>query len=462
MTIDAGPRVVSIVGAGTIGLSWAGLFAFHGWDVRLFDTSAARRDASVTEIGRIVGELDTLHPALASADAVSRVTVADSLAAATQGTALVLENLPENLAIKRGFYDELVGLVPADALLASSTSALPPSALFEGLGLASRALVAHPLNPPHLLPVVELVPSPWLTDDALADAKDVFAGLRMTPVVCLKEEPGFLANRLQYALFGEALRLLQDGVASMSDIDAVIRDGLGPRWALLGPFGVEASNAESVEDNYIKYGGVIRDLVTAVAENTPNVDDDALAALIPLTRSTMALEGKELIDYRRASIADIQRVKQSQTQPYRGETAASAAGDINTKQEEDMTIVVTHRHYIPDSQAHYGGGVLSGGYIMECFSDVATEICIRNDATEGLFASYSDVQFRSALYGGDIVEVTGRLTRVGTRSRGIDFELSVVARRDERDSDESRVLETPVLAATASGTVVVPARESEA
>lgn len=124
-----------------------------------------------------------------------------------------------------------------------------------------------------------------------------------------------------------------------------------------------------------------------------------------------------------------------------------------------MALVVVHKHYIADSHAHYGGGILSGGFAMEHFSDVATEICVRHDGVEGMFASYRSVQFKEPLYAGDIIEVEGTLGRVGSRSREIDFELRVIARREHRDSDRARLLEPPIVAVTASGTVVVPTDE---
>lgn len=122
-----------------------------------------------------------------------------------------------------------------------------------------------------------------------------------------------------------------------------------------------------------------------------------------------------------------------------------------------MALEVLQKHYIADSLAHYGGGILSGGFAMACFSDVATEMCVRHDGSEGMFASYSSVQFKAALLAGDIIEIEGVLGRVGSRSREIDFELRVIARRERRDSSRAQMLETPIVAVTANGTVVVPA-----
>ncbi|SCF23888.1 3-aminobutyryl-CoA ammonia-lyase [Micromonospora purpureochromogenes] len=120
-------------------------------------------------------------------------------------------------------------------------------------------------------------------------------------------------------------------------------------------------------------------------------------------------------------------------------------------------LTVTHRRYVPYSHAHYAGNLVDGAYALGLFGDVATEVCIRTDGDEGLFASYSDVQFRGAMRAGDVLEVTATVTRVGTRSRTIDFEARVVCRgRPDRSESAAEVLDTPIVAVTATGTVVVP------
>jgi 3-aminobutyryl-CoA ammonia-lyase len=121
-------------------------------------------------------------------------------------------------------------------------------------------------------------------------------------------------------------------------------------------------------------------------------------------------------------------------------------------------LTVTHRRYVPFSHAHYAGNLVDGAYALGLFGDVATEVCIRTDGDEGLFASYSDVQFRSPMRAGDVLEVSATVTRVGTRSRTIDFVARVVCRgRPDRGESAAEVLVEPVVAVTATGTVVVPA-----
>jgi 3-aminobutyryl-CoA ammonia-lyase len=122
-----------------------------------------------------------------------------------------------------------------------------------------------------------------------------------------------------------------------------------------------------------------------------------------------------------------------------------------------LGLTVTHRRYVPYSHAHYGGNLVDGAYMLGLFGDVATEACIRSDGDEGLFASYSDVQFRAPVIAGDVLEVTGTITRVGRRSRELEFAAKVVCRaQPERGPSAAAVLDEPVVAVTATGTVVVP------
>jgi 3-aminobutyryl-CoA ammonia-lyase len=123
-----------------------------------------------------------------------------------------------------------------------------------------------------------------------------------------------------------------------------------------------------------------------------------------------------------------------------------------------LGLTVRHRRYVPYSHAHYAGNLVDGAYSLALFGDVATEVCIRTDGDEGLFASYSDVQFRAPVRAGDVLEVTAEVTRVGTRSRTLDLAVHVVCRgRPDLGASAAEVLEPPLLATSATGTVVVPA-----
>ena len=123
-----------------------------------------------------------------------------------------------------------------------------------------------------------------------------------------------------------------------------------------------------------------------------------------------------------------------------------------------LGLTVTHRRYVPYSHAHYGGSLVDGAYVLGLFGDVATEVCIQGDGDEGLFAAYSDVQFRAPVRAGDVLEVTAVVTRAGRRSRELSFEARVVCRADPaRGPSAAQALPDPVVAVTATGTVVVPA-----
>ena len=119
-------------------------------------------------------------------------------------------------------------------------------------------------------------------------------------------------------------------------------------------------------------------------------------------------------------------------------------------------LTVTHRRYVPYSHAHYAGNLVDGAYALAAFGDVATEVCIRTDGDEGLFASYSDVQFKAPMRAGDVLEISATVTRMGTRSRTLDFEARVVCRGTQGSA--AQVLDPPIVAVTATGTVVVPAK----
>jgi 3-aminobutyryl-CoA ammonia-lyase len=143
-------------------------------------------------------------------------------------------------------------------------------------------------------------------------------------------------------------------------------------------------------------------------------------------------------------------------------TGAADTGAADTGAADPrLGLTVTHRRYVPYSHAHYGGNLVDGAYVLGLFGDVATEASIRCDGDEGLFASYSDVQFRAPLLAGDVVEVTATVTRLGTRSRGMAFEARVVCRAEPgRGPSAARVLDEPVTVVSAAGTIVAPAPEA--
>ncbi len=243
--VDLGPTArgpIAVVGGGSIGVAWALVFARAGHEVRVYDVDPGRLAAVSGELAKRADELVQYglleHPGAL----LARVHVADDLAAAVVGTAYVQECVVESVDVKRSVFAALDDAAPADAVLASSTSMIPCSRFASELPGRARCLVAHPGNPPYLLPVTELVPAPFTEPATVDRAADVLVGAGMTPVRICAEVEGFVFNRLQGALLREAYCLVRDGVVSAADIDRVVSLGLGRRWAVVGPFATAELN----------------------------------------------------------------------------------------------------------------------------------------------------------------------------------------------------------------------------
>ena len=250
---------IAVVGAGLIGRAWALTFARAGYEVALNDAAREPIDAALAFIDSALEDLagfDLLDGA-APAAVRQRIKATPSLAEALAGAAHVQENAPEDLTTKRAVFAELDRQAPADAVIASSTSALLPSAFTEGLKGRARCLVAHPINPPYLVPAVEIVPAPWTDPATVERTRQIMADAGHSPMVLKREIDGFIVNRLQGALLQEAFRLVADGDASVEDVDVAVRDGLALRWSFMGPFETIDLNAPGgVRDYVTRYGGI--------------------------------------------------------------------------------------------------------------------------------------------------------------------------------------------------------------
>jgi len=260
---------IAVIGAGSIGVRLATAFLLGGFRVSLCDPDEARRAAAPGEIETAAGDLAAaglpaglpgglaceLHDGLSGAPAApdqasadredhdrdrgdwaTRLSCTGDLAEAVGDVAMVLEAAPEKLDLKREIFTRLDAAAPPDAALASASSALTASQFAADLPGRERCLVAHPINPPHVIRMIELVPAPFTAPDSLARARALFASAGYDAVTVHREIAGFVYNRLQGAVLREAYCLVRDGVVGVGDLDRLVRDALGFRWSVVGPF----------------------------------------------------------------------------------------------------------------------------------------------------------------------------------------------------------------------------------
>lgn len=234
---SAGPERMAVVGAGSIGLAWSVVFARVQWRVSLFDIAGHMRDVASAAIKRRLGDLHGAGLLPEAPEAVmARITVTDDLGEAVDGVSWVQESVVENVEVKRELFARLDELTDDGTVLASSSSMIAASRWAGELAGRDRCLVVHPGNPPYLLTVAEVVPAPFTSEQTVRRAQQVLQAAGMSPVLVRGEPEGFVFNRLQGALLREAYCLVRDGVISPADIDRVVKEGLGRRWAVLGPF----------------------------------------------------------------------------------------------------------------------------------------------------------------------------------------------------------------------------------
>lgn len=249
---------IAIIGGGLVGRAWAVAFARGGCAVAVWDPSAEilggfpalARDmaASLDKAGLLEPSVDEL---------MARIRIEPDLGAALTDCVYAQESAPERIEVKRALFADLDRLAPPDAVLASSSSALLPSAISDGLAGKARCIVCHPLNPPYLLPAVEIVPAPWTAPAALETAERIMRAIGQSPIMMKREIDAFVMNRLQGALLDEAFNLVGRGYATAEEIDISIRDGLALRWAVIGPFETIDLNAPGGVRDYVeRYAGI--------------------------------------------------------------------------------------------------------------------------------------------------------------------------------------------------------------
>ncbi|MAY88648.1 MAG: 3-hydroxybutyryl-CoA dehydrogenase [Pseudooceanicola sp.] len=224
-------RPIGVLGGGLIGQSWASLFAAQGARVIVVDSAPGADAAMAAFVQAAWPDLCTLGLAQGEAPVIA---VSDDINA-LQGVQFVQENLPDRIDIKHREIARLEGVIGADTIIASSSSSLMPSEIQDGAAHPGRILVAHPMNPPHLVPMVELVAGRQTAPETVDRAEAVYRAMKRVTIRARKEVRGHIANRLTSALYREAVHMVAEGIADVADIDRAIAYGPGMRWALMGP-----------------------------------------------------------------------------------------------------------------------------------------------------------------------------------------------------------------------------------
>jgi 3-hydroxyacyl-CoA dehydrogenase len=228
---------IAIIGAGSMGVAWTVVFARAGHPVRIFEPDQDRHPLARAELAAILTELEKRGLVSEAAGTIAaRATWHHDMAVAMADAAYCQECAPERAELKTTIFTEAMRHLPPDAILASSSSAIPISHVTSALNTRERTLVVHPLNPPFLLNVVEVVPADYTSPSVTERAIALLNHAGMVPVRVKREIEGFLFNRLQGALLREAYCLVRDGVADVADVDRAISEGLGIRWSIIGPF----------------------------------------------------------------------------------------------------------------------------------------------------------------------------------------------------------------------------------
>lgn len=253
---------IAVIGAGAIGRAWAIVFARAGHPVALHSRTAETLAVAREFVAASLNGLREFGLLEESPDVIqARIETFTDLARAVQGAAYIQENAPENLEAKKTLFSSLDELAPPEVVIASSTSTLPASSFAAHVKHRQRCLVAHPVNPPYLVPAVEISPAPFTAADAVTRTSALLSSVGQVPIVLKKEIPGFVMNRLQSLVACEAVRLIEDGYVDVEGVDRAVREGLGLRWSFMGPLETLDLNAAG---GFAAFAGVFAPIMHAI------------------------------------------------------------------------------------------------------------------------------------------------------------------------------------------------------
>lgn len=308
-------RVVAVIGTGVVGRSWMRVFAKARLETRVWDSDQSHVEAAWdwyrNDLKRTRKQLGLRKSVVRSER--QNVIRCSSLEEALEGAAYVQESGPESLEAKQSLFADLDRVADPKTILASSSSALDMTAIAAGLTGASRCVIAHPVNPPHVVPMVEIVGGERTDAAVVRRAARFMTRIGQTPVLLRRFVPGHVLNRMQAALLREAINLVAEGVTSVEGVDAAVRDGLGLRWALMGPFGVANTNADGgVREYLVRFGPSLARLWDQL-NTSPNLTPELIERLgqaVDLMYRRATLE--EQREWRDDLILRIRHLKDSQ------------------------------------------------------------------------------------------------------------------------------------------------------
>ncbi|HQT65242.1 MAG: 3-hydroxyacyl-CoA dehydrogenase [Acidocella sp. 20-57-95] len=282
---------IAVIGAGLVGAGWAVVFARAGHKVKIFDASETLRRGLPAQLEASLQKLHQHGLITEAPEAVNaRVTVVERMADAVSGADYVQESVFEQLDLKKSVSAEIAQYLAPHAVVGSSTSGFSGSSFMAALPNRSRFLVMHPVNPPHVIPVVEIVPTPWTAPEIAPQMREFMESIGQVPVVLNKEIDGFILNRLQGALLDEAWKLFEEGYASAADIDATISQGLGLRWSFMGPFETIDLNAPLGIDDYARRFGGMYQRLAALRHPVAPWPQEAIERATAECRATLPIE----------------------------------------------------------------------------------------------------------------------------------------------------------------------------
>ncbi|XP_075166187.1 beta Hydroxy acid dehydrogenase 2 [Haematobia irritans] len=251
---------IGIIGSGLIGRAWSMLFASVGYKVMLYDILPEQLSSAIEYIDLELHRLEEqglLRGHLSAEEQFKCIKTTTNIKELTTKAIFIQECIPERIEWKKSLYQELDDILEEETIVSSSTSTFMPSLFSDGLKHRHNILVSHPLNPPYYIPLVEIVPAPWTLPKAIEITKQLMLEIKQKPVTLKREVLGFATNRIQYAILNEIWHLVDKDILTVADIDAVMTQGLGLRYAFLGPLETAHLNADGIADYVKRFGSEI-------------------------------------------------------------------------------------------------------------------------------------------------------------------------------------------------------------